>query len=199
MSKLSELIPNRVRALRMDRGWTLQELAERAGTTAPQIMKLEKSHRRLDLDWIERLAKAFEISEQELLVGPSGATASVRMVPLIGDIAAGNWREAIQHADGSVAAVGASAEAFGLRARGDSMNLLVADGGYVVVEPGLADLRDGRVYAVMNEEGETTVKRFRTDPARLEPCSSNPDHKEIPLGRSPFTVIGQVTGAFVPL
>ncbi|MCG7348944.1 LexA family protein [Sphingomonas sp. ACRSK] len=199
MSKLSELIPNRVRALRMARGWTLQELAERAGTTAPQIMKLEKSHRRLDLDWIERLAKAFEISESELIVGNAGATASVRVVPLVGDIAAGNWREAIEHADGSVAAVGASDEAFGLRARGDSMNLLVPDGGYVVIEPGLSDLRDGKVYAIMNEEGETTVKRFRTDPARLEPCSSNPTHVEIPLGRTPFTVIGQVTGAFMPL
>ena len=177
MSKLSEAIPNRVRALRQERGWSLAELAERSGTTASQIMKLEKSMRRLDFDWVERLAQAFGITDRELLSDGAAPPAGVRMVPLVGAIAAGNWREAIAHADGTVAAVNASENAFALRASGNSMDLLVPDGGYVIVEPDLSDLRDGKVYAVMNAEGESTVKRYRNDPARLEPCSTDASHR----------------------
>jgi repressor LexA len=199
MSKLSEAIPNRVRALRQERGWSLAELADRAGTTASQIMKLEKSQRRLDFDWVERLATAFGITDRELISDGAITPRPVRMVPLVGDIAAGNWREAIANSDGFVAAVEASENAFALRARGNSMDQLVPDGGYVIVEPDLADLREGKVYAIMNGEGETTVKRYRADPARLEPCSTDPSHQPISLGRTPYTVIGQVTGAFMPL
>lgn len=199
MTRLSDVVPSRVYTLRRERGWTMEELAEKADTTASMISKLEKSTRRLDFDWVERLAAAFGISEHELIGATSSSAPAVKMVPLIGDIAAGNWREAIQHSDGEVAAVGASDNAFALRARGTSMNLIVPDGGYVIVEPNMSDLREGKVYAVMNHENETTLKRYRAEPARLEPCSTDASHQEIRLGREPFTVIGQVTGAFHPL
>ncbi|WP_103728909.1 LexA family transcriptional regulator [Novosphingobium sp. HII-3] len=202
MSNLSEAIPNRVRALRAERGWSLAELAERAGTTASQIMKLEKSQRRLDLNWIERLACAFEISSTELMSGQEeNLPTNPFLIPLVGEIAAGNWREAIQHHEHMIfpPVEGLSKAAFALRTRGDSMDRIIPDGGYVVIDPGEADLREGKVYAVMNSEGETTIKMFRSDPARLEPCSSNPDHQPISLGREQFTVIGMAKGAFVPL
>lgn len=200
MVKLSDVIPNRVRALRAEKGWSLADLAERAGTTRSQIQKLETSQRRLDFEWVSRLAKAFEISEQELIWQTVGTPSQgIRMVPLIGEIAAGNWREAIEHRIGEVAAIDASDEAFALQARGSSMDKLVPDGGYVIIEPALRDLREGKVYAIMNEEGETTIKRFRHDPARLEPCSHDPSYEAFSLGHANYRVVGQVTGAFMPL
>ena len=72
------------------------------------------------------------------------------------------------------------------------MNLLIEPDGYVVVDPDMRDLIDGKVYAVMNGSAETTVKRYRENPPRLVPCSSNPEHKDIAIGREPFTVIGRV-------
>lgn len=201
MSNLSEAIPNRVRALRAEKGWSLAELAERTGTTASQIMKLEKSQRRLDFDWVRRLAAAFEMSETELIGGTPSAANNPFLIPLIGEIAAGNWREAIQHHEALIypPVEGLSDMAFALRTKGDSMDKIIPDGGYVVIDPAEADLREGRIYAVMNSEGETTIKRFRSDPARLEPCSTNPDHQAISLGREAFTVVGMAKGAFVPL
>jgi repressor LexA len=201
MSNLSEAIPNRVRALRAERGWSLAELADRAGTTASQIMKLEKSQRKLDLNWIERLAKAFGIPTGELMGQADHLPLNPFLIPLVGEIAAGNWREAIQHYEEMIfpPVDGLSKAAFALRTRGDSMDRVIPDGGYVVIDPGEADLREGKVYAVMNSEGETTIKRFRSDPARLEPCSTNPEHQPISLGREQFTVIGMARGAFVPL
>lgn len=201
MNTLADAIPNKVRAMRLARGWSLAKLAEEAGTTAPTIMKLEKSQRRLDLDWIERLAAAFGVSAAELAFG-GGGPMTVRHVPIVGTIPAGNWREAVQHAEGEIpvpAGMDGGASTFALRPIGDSMDLLIPTGGYVLVDPEDGELRDGRVYAVMNGDGETTVKRYRAEPARLEPCSSNPSHKEMLLGSEPITVIGRVIGSFAKM
>lgn len=201
MSKLSDAIPNRIRALRLERGWTLAELAERAQTSPSQIMKLEKATRRLDFDWVTKLAQAFEISEREL-IGERSSDSGVRMVPLVGEIAAGNWQEAIQNPVEMLAVPAAHAggpNIFALRPRGTSMNLIVPEGGYVIIDPDFDGLREGLIYAVMNGEGETTLKRFRQDPARLEPCSSDPTHKPIELGQQPFTVIGRAVAAHIAL
>jgi len=51
----------------------------------------------------------------------------------------------------------------------------------------------------MNGEGETTLKRFRADPLRLEPCSSDPQYQPIALGKEPFTVIGRAISSFQSL
>lgn len=119
-------------------------------------------------------------------------TSPLRMVPLVGRIAAGNWREAIQDPSGWVPALAGGPNSFALLPDGDSMDLIVAEGTKIVVDPDEFDLLDGKIYAVMNGEGDTTFKRFRADPPRLEPCSRNPEHKPIVLGREPFTVVGRV-------
>jgi repressor LexA len=45
----------------------------------------------------------------------------------------------------------------------------------------------------MNAENETTVKMYRSEPARLVPMSSNNSHKEFVLGGEPFTIVGRAT------
>jgi transcriptional regulator with XRE-family HTH domain len=52
---------------RFERGLTLGEVAERAGTTASTVSRLETGARRLTLGHIERLAQALEISTDALL------------------------------------------------------------------------------------------------------------------------------------
>jgi transcriptional regulator with XRE-family HTH domain len=60
---------NRIKELREQRGWTLDELAQRIvpPTTASQISKLERAERRLDTGWIERIAAAFGVDPLVLL------------------------------------------------------------------------------------------------------------------------------------
>ena len=58
---------NRIAALRHERGLSLAELAERAGTTKAQIQKLEHGHRRLSLGWMERIALALDVKLSDLL------------------------------------------------------------------------------------------------------------------------------------
>lgn len=197
MVSLPEQVAGRLRTIRKRQNMTLEQVAAGAGTTLAQIHKLERSQRPLTLEWIERLSKALGVPPVQLMTDAPGH--HLVMIPVVGRISAGNWKEAVEQADIYITPPGVPAHAFALQADGDSMDLLVADGGYVIIDPNLADLRDGKVYAVMSGDGETTLKKYRADPARLEPCSSNPAHTTISLGREPFTVIGQAIGSYSPL
>lgn len=201
--------PNRIRQLRKARGLTLEQLAALvpnpdtgAQTDISTISKLELSKRALTTDWMQRLATALGVEPAALLGGGLGGglggelgVAPVRRVPLIGTIAAGNWREAIEDPLSLVPCESGGANTFALLVDGDSMDRLVPPGGRIYIDPDDFALRDGKYYAVMRG-GETTFKRFRASPARLEPCSTNPAHLVIEIGREPFTVIGRVVGTW---
>jgi len=70
---------NRIRELRHRAGFSMQALADRAGTSAPQINKLEKGERRLTVDWMVRLGRALGVDPTELL--PPGLSSG-RTIPI---------------------------------------------------------------------------------------------------------------------
>ncbi len=57
----------RLRSLRVARGWTIDELARRAHIGASTISRIETGHRRITLDHLVTLARALEIDLDELL------------------------------------------------------------------------------------------------------------------------------------
>lgn len=185
-------VGHRIRQLRMAAGLTMEELANRIGgdTHFTTIGKIEKSQRTISLDWIMKIAGALNVEPSALLQPETRQPVS--LIPLVGAISAGNWREAVLDPIEMIPVSGVGPNVFALRPEGDSMNMLVGDGAIVVVDPDQLDLMDGKLYAVMNGDSETTFKRYRGAPPRLEPVSSNPEHVPIPLGREPFTVIGRV-------
>lgn len=129
------------------------------------------------------------------------AEPSIQMVPVIGITNAGNWREAIHMPRGNVPipAGKASEQAFALEISGDSMNLLIEDGGFVVVDPLEKELRDGKCYLIQNSDAEATVKCYRRSPARFEPMSTNPDHQGWLVSEVDFVVLGRVVWKGAPL
>jgi transcriptional regulator with XRE-family HTH domain len=67
-SQILENAPNRIRELRMARGWSLRELAERAGTTSEsQISRFETGERPVDMPWLQRIARALDLPVGDLL------------------------------------------------------------------------------------------------------------------------------------
>jgi repressor LexA len=206
----------RVRALRLAAGLSQNDLAEKLETTKATISKIENSAIQPSPVWAERLAKQLGADPSDLLFGAptssanvmmfgstsassSSRSTSVTMVPIIGMIAAGNWREAIQTPEGHIAVAGASPHMFALRVFGDSIDKIAPDGSYVTIDPTMPGLHDGYLYAVQNGDGDATVKRFRKNPDRLEPESTNPEHKTIELGREPITIVGRATSVTRPL
>lgn len=129
---------------------------------------------------------------QELLDVDTGVTE----IPLIGMAGAGNWVEAIEVARRSVWVPTAMRAKFAIEIVGNSMNLAgLPDGTTATVDPEDTELHVGKIYLLLNGDGEATVKRFRHDPARFEPVSDDPEHKPFSVGSSDFRVIGRITGA----
>lgn len=190
---------NRIKERRKAVGLTQPELAALANTTKNQIVKLESGARRLSDHWAERLAPHLKCKPYELFMAPGHDTDNLRFVPLIGHISCGDWKEAVEHADGMVPSIAKGANVFALKASGDSMDQLIPDEGYVYVDPDDRDLIDGKVYAVINGDGDTTAKRYKANPARLVPCSNNPKYKEIVISDGNFNVIGRIVGTYSDL
>jgi len=59
-------MPNRIRELRVARNLTLEEIAERVGTSVQQISSLELGDRRLTDDWMRRIASALNVQPADL-------------------------------------------------------------------------------------------------------------------------------------
>lgn len=68
---------NRIRQLRLERGMTLEELAEMVGTSLQQISRLELSDRRLSEKWIRPIAQALGVSPGDLLADAPPDPANV--------------------------------------------------------------------------------------------------------------------------
>lgn len=121
--------------------------------------------------------------------------ADFRPIPIIGQVQAGNWTEAVQRPIGTMPSPEAnmSNRVFGLEVTGDSMNNYVEEGATVLVDPDDKALFPGRFYVVINEASETTFKQYKDNPSRLVPCSSNKAHKDIVLGGGEtFLIVGRV-------
>jgi repressor LexA len=184
---------NNIRRLRKERGWTMQDLADRVEGQPhfTTIAKLERNIRGLKGDWIHKIAKALGVAPEDIITTHAQGPRP-RMVPLLGRIPAGNWQEAIHDPIKFVLAPQGGPNVFALTPDGDSMNEAIMPGAYVLVDPDQLELEDGRIYAVQNGSGDATLKMYRSSPPRLEPRSSNPAHVAIHFGREPFTIIGRV-------
>jgi len=78
--------------LRLKRGWTQQELAERAGTKQANISRLENARLNPSIDMLQRIGNAFGLELAVILV-PSASERSAYMIvaptlePLLGQVA----------------------------------------------------------------------------------------------------------------
>jgi transcriptional regulator with XRE-family HTH domain len=63
------MIQNNIATLRKRAGLSQTELATRIGTTLNMMGKLERGERTLDMDWIEKIARALRVQPYEL-IGP---------------------------------------------------------------------------------------------------------------------------------
>lgn len=145
-----------------------------------------------------------KVEEADLIYSHLGIsrTPSIQLVPVIGLTSAGNWKEAILAPPGGMMPVPsnvASRKSFAVEVKGDSMDKIIPDGGFALVDPDQTQLFNEKVYLIENEEHDAQVKRYRSNPARFEPVSSNELHKTIYLGEQIVRVIGRVIWQGAPL
>lgn len=182
-----------LRRLMEDNGENQADIARVLGLTRDKVSKVMKGKRRLTATEAETLARYF---------GTDSSLDKVPvLLPIIGLVSAGSWREAVENPRGYMPSPdkSLSRDAFVVIVEGDSMNEVADDGEAVIVDPTQRELLTGRYYIIMNTEGETTFKRYLENPARFEPCSSNPAHTPIVVGSENFTIVGRVRKKVVDL
>lgn len=181
-----------IRARMRERGYKQVDLANLLDVLPTAISKAFAGRRQFTYPEMKKI-------EAWLGAPATEVHADARSLPIIGQVAAGQWMEAVQSPIGHLPMSPSSApkRAFALEVTGDSMDLKVRDGGTIIVDPDDKALFPGRYFVVINEAGETTFKQYLNDPARLVPCSTNKSHTEIKLGDGQaFTIIGRVVGAY---
>ena len=131
------------------------------GVEGASFETVSKIYKALNIDWLKT---GFD--------GPLETASSVRgaikpgyscySVPLLGNVAAGEWREVYELNGESVVIPDVFADshprAFGVRLTGDSMNRLFEDGEIAICDPDL-EVRDGDVAVVGVNGDEATIKR----------------------------------------
>lgn len=171
-----------------------KDLAGYLGIEPARVTEMRKGRRRIQQHEMPLLARLFGMDEAPERPLPF-ETIEVLDVPVIGLGPAGSWREAIEVPSYTMKMAKPPAGkkiSFAVEISGDSMDKLLPEGGWAAVDATQKTLYDNRVYLVMNEFHEATVKRYHSNPSRLEPVSHNPAHETIMLGEGPITIIGRI-------
>jgi repressor LexA len=133
------------------------------------------------------------IESAPLMVEPPG----IRVLPLLGRIAAGAPTLAEQHVEEEIAVpemLTASGDNFLLRVRGESMiDAGILDGDFVVIRR-QPECADGEIVAALVDGEEATVKRLRHDGGRVRLDPANQALR--PLYPEQVEVLGKVVGVF---
>ena len=166
------------------------EVAARLNIAPARITEMKQGKRRVQPDELAPLAEMLGLAGEGL---PEGAMPT-SAIPLLGDVPAGSPREAIEKSRRSIIVpeAGLPSSAYALKVDGDSMDKVAKDGATIVIDPTDRDLFDRSLFVVRNRDGETTFKQYLDGPARLVPCSTNPEHRIILLGTEEITILGRV-------
>lgn len=195
--RMATNLAERIAQLRSLRRLDQKQFAEALGVSQGTVSRWEKGAKPKP-EMLQAIANFAGIPVDTLLgVAPPPIEVEaheVRWVPLIGFGPASSWREAITMPMGDVAVKASKAgrRAFAVEIKGDSMDKLLPEGGWAVVDPDQTNFYDNKVYLVANDEHEVTVKRYKGNPARLEPMSHNPSHETLMIVPHKVNVIGRI-------
>lgn len=103
---------NNIEALRGARGWSRPELGRRMNTSGQQVERLEKGQRKLSQEWMERAAKALEVSISDIISESDPIDGRyLKSIPSEGQSDAGGVATAMRLAPGSDVCVAVSRDA----------------------------------------------------------------------------------------
>lgn len=198
---------------RIAKGWSQQQLAEKIGTTQQTIQRYESGARDLKSSVIIKLSSALGVTISYLLGLKDTDDGSVREdqfvdVPLYGSIAAGTPIEMMDVEDTFPVPArmhDMHPEAFLLKVEGESMNRILPNGCYALVDPCETVEENGAPYAVCVNGYDATIKRVRklNNGFELVPDSTDPTYPVQTYnynepGTETITVIGRVVYYVLP-
>ncbi|MDP1026371.1 LexA family transcriptional regulator [Sphingomonas sp. KR1UV-12] len=161
------------------------DIARELGLPSSRVSEMLNGRRKIQQREMPILARMLGLD--------ASPTSNVRKIKRIGQVPAGELRQALAETTDSVEV---SSElpsgVFALEVDGESMNLVAPFGADVIVDPNDKHLFAGDFYVLSDRQGAFTFKLFAQDPARLVPLSDDPAHAVITLGAEPIDIVGRV-------
>lgn len=167
----------------------------------------ENGNAPFSFDQAKVYAKAFGVRAEWLYDGVEPMTApkplrlqtphTLRSVPIISEVAAGALADPTTQIEPGTEAIEISGlppgDYFATRVVGTSMNRISPPGSLILVDRADREPIRGRRY-IFGRRGETTYKRFETEPLRLEPETTDPESNPtiFPRSEEDWVVIGRV-------
>lgn len=208
---------NRLRELRKESGLSQKAVAEQIGISDSAYQNYEYGQRDIPGNVLQALATLYDTSVDYLLGIASFKNKIVRAVsdegdfvyvPVYGSIAAGTPIEMIEAEDAFPIPAQKHEQypdAFLLRVQGESMNRILPNGCFALVDPCENVDRDNQPYAVCVNGFDATVKRIHklNNGFELVPDSTDPTFKPTVYdygieGTETITVIGEVVYYVLP-
>lgn len=206
---MSELLANRIKQRLSDLGLSAREASIRT-TGKPEFLRPVLRGAQPRADNLEKLAEVLGVSVEWLLTGRGELSAHVPpsqpsqklVVPLISWVSAGVMAfpdisdEIIGHVEeGGLDPAG---DWIALRVVGDSMDRISPPDSIIFIDRRDKTLVPNACYVISNGDGEATYKRFRSNPMRFEPVSTNPAHEPIYPAREPL-IVGRVKKSIIDM
>ena len=200
MPRMSEMLADRVKQRLEELGLSAREVSMRV-TGKPEFLRPVLAGAQPRADNLEKLARVLDVSVEWLLTGRgTGSPYPHRAgktfdVPLVSWVSAGKMSfpditdEIIGHVQESD--LDPEGDWIALKVVGDSMDRISPPESVIFVDRNDKVLVPNACYVISNGDGEATYKRFRSNPMRFEPVSTNPAHEPIYPTREPL-VVGRV-------
>lgn len=180
------LINDRIQQRLNDLGITARAASLRAGLSADAIRNIERAVESgrdgISTVTILKLAPILQTTPSWLLEG--GGSPESRAIPKLSWVSAGTFEttDAIMSTDDvTMLRIADLPEGdwVALDVIGDSMDRISPPGSVIVVNRSDRRLTPNACYVIEDGEGGATYKRYRTNPDRFEPVSTNPEHEPL--------------------
>jgi transcriptional regulator with XRE-family HTH domain len=199
-------IGERIRQARTARGPSQGDVAERIGVGQTTVSSWEKGRTEPSREMVQKIADFLRMPIAELEgVAPEGERRPYREIPIISWVSAGQLKDPGQLAPGRYAKHMLvddlpGGEYVATDVRGDSMDRISPEGSRIIIDINDREPKPGKFY-VFSLRGETTFKRFRSEPViRFEPFSTNPANEPIfPKADRDWQVVGRVVRSYLNL
>jgi transcriptional regulator with XRE-family HTH domain len=189
--------PNQITAVRKRAGLKIEELAEKTGLSTTYISRMERGERNVSLKNLQKMAEALGVAPSELI-----EQKPVADVPILSWVSAGMMaRDDVQQdviGEIRMSDLDPRGDWVALRVEGDSMDRISPPGSLILVDLTDKALVPNACYIITDSDSQATYKRFRSNPPRFEPVSTNTSHEPIFPDGEP-AVIGRVRRSLIDM
>lgn len=189
-------IGKRISAIRRDRGFSQEQLAEMSSVNRVTLARYETGMIEPGALALSRIADALNVSTDELLCRteklPPFISIMKTSVPIVGEIACGKPITAEQNIEGYADLPDGVTADFALKCKGDSMSPTFEQGDLVLIRQ-TPDVNDGQIAAVGIDDS-ATLKRVYRQSESVVCVSDNPAYPPQIFPAEQVTIYGLAVG-----